>query len=62
MKKCAKCDCDIIYGVNGCMLLENCTKCDGIPHYKAPYKQRAVMSINDADIIESAILDKSEVE
>lgn len=59
MKKCTKCGCDIINGVNGCMLLENCHNCDGIPRYKYPHKQHVSMSIEDADIIESAIMEKS---
>lgn len=53
---------EVCDGVNGCMLLENCNNCDGIPHYKFPRKQHVAMSINDADIIESAILEKSDKE
>ena len=37
MKKCAKCGCEIVNGVNGCQLMDICFNCHGgYPKYPSP--------------------------
>jgi hypothetical protein len=37
MKRCIKCGCEIVNGVNGCTLMQDCFKCHGgFPVYPVP--------------------------
>lgn len=41
MKRCVKCGCEIVLGVNGCSFLPDCYSCHGgPPSYPAPVVKR----------------------
>ena len=52
MKKCSKCGKQIIYGVNGCQLIDECFICHGgYPKYPAATKRETV-DWNELDALE----------
>ena len=54
MKKCIKCGKEIIYGVNGCMLMDDCIDCHGgYPKYPAPRTATKTVSWDDLDALEN---------
>lgn len=53
MKKCIKCGREIINGVNGCQLLNDCFDCrGGYPTYPAPRQARETVSWDELDALE----------
>lgn len=57
MKKCVKCNCEIVNGENGCMMLDVCYKCNGgFPVYK--YIPRELPDNND---YEAAIIARQDM-
>ena len=57
MKKCIKCGCEIEYGVNGCMLMNECFECHGgYPNYIKSTKNIFSISWDELDYIEGKCL------
>ena len=59
MKRCKTCGCEIVYGVNGCMMLDDCNKCHGPVHYPAPIEidPFEYATCDDLDALEDRCLD-----
>lgn len=57
MKKCIKCGREIINGVNGCMLLNDCFDCHGgYPKYPTPTRIQPAISWDELDRLEDRCL------
>lgn len=53
MKKCVKCGNEIVNGVNGCMIMNECFDCHGgFPKYPAPRLVRETVTWNELDALE----------
>ena len=56
-KKCCKCGCEIVYGVNGCMIMDDCFTCHGgYPKYPEPVRICYPESIEYLDYTEDRCL------
>ena len=55
-KRCRKCGNAIVNGVNGYMLSEVCTDCNGIPQYSEPCKQMIIDDDLYIDYLESCCI------
>jgi len=61
MKRCEKCGCEIVLGVNGCTLLPVCFDCNGgHPEYPAPVRINYPDSMDYLDYIENLCLSMGE--
>ena len=57
MKKCIKCGCEIINGINGCQLMKECFNCHGgYPKYLAPRQINETVDWNELDALEDRCL------
>lgn len=57
MKKCIKCGCEIVNGVNGCMLMNDCFGCHGgYPKYPKPIRAKFEISWSELDYLEDRCL------
>ena len=62
MKRCIKCGCEIVNGVNGCGLMDDCFSWHGgFPVYPAPVAVAVPDSPDYLDYAESRCLDMGEV-
>ena len=62
MKRCVKCGCDIVNGVNGCGLMDDCFSCHGgFPVYPAPVVVAAHDSPDYLDYAENRCLSMGEM-
>ena len=52
MKKCVKCGKEIVYGVNGCMLMDDCFDCGGRPKYYYSTATVRTTNWNELDAME----------
>lgn len=52
-KRCRKCGNAIVNGVNGYMLSEVCTDCNGIPQYNTPCRPHYINTAEELDILEA---------
>ena len=61
MKTCKKCGCEIVLGVNGCTLMEECYKCHGgFPVYPVPIVKEYPDSMDYMEYWESKCLDNGD--
>ena len=61
MKRCIKCGCEIVNGVNGCTLMDDCISCHGgFPVYPAPVVVTVPDSLEYLDYAEGRCLDMGE--
>lgn len=56
MKHCVKCGCEIVNGVNGCMMLDECFTCHGPVYYPKPIEVKPFENA-DLDALEDRCLD-----
>ena len=63
MRKCVICGCDIEYGINGCMLMNECFKCHGgFPKYPKPTAKPFGWNLSDSELddLEGRCIDDGE--
>ena len=61
MKKCIKCGAEIVNGVNGCTLMQDCFSCHGgFPLYPAPIVRELSDDLDYIDYAEGRCLDMGE--